>query len=39
MKQYFCIVIVVSGALMSVGNGDWRISHNSLSVIINTAGR
>lgn len=37
MKRYICIVIVVSGALLSSGNGGWSISNNSISVIINAA--
>ncbi|HGG6232802.1 TPA: small toxic inner membrane protein TimP [Salmonella enterica] len=39
MKRYFCIVIVVSGALLSSGNGGWSISNNSITVTINAAGK
>ncbi|WP_336142243.1 small toxic inner membrane protein TimP [Erwinia sp. CGal63] len=39
MKRYFCIVLIVSGALWSCGSGNWTVSGNSLTVIINAAGK
>ncbi|WP_446717680.1 small toxic inner membrane protein TimP [Erwinia sp. OLCASP19] len=39
MKRYFCIVLIVSGALLSHGEGGWNISNNSISVTINATGK
>jgi len=39
MKRYLRIVLVVSAALLLAGTGGWSISNNSISVIINMAGK
>lgn len=38
MKRYFCIVLVVSGALLSASSGGWNISGNSVQLTINVPG-
>ncbi|WP_380182732.1 small toxic inner membrane protein TimP [Kalamiella sp. sgz302252] len=39
MKRYFCIVLVVSGALWSSGSENWTVSGNAFTVTINVAGK
>ncbi|MGQ3665372.1 small toxic inner membrane protein TimP [Citrobacter braakii] len=39
MKRYICIVLIVSGALLSTGKGGWSISGNSIRVTVNVSGK
>ncbi|MGT1696528.1 small toxic inner membrane protein TimP [Salmonella enterica subsp. enterica serovar Winslow] len=39
MKRYICIVLIVSGALLSAGKGGWNISGNSIRVTVNVSGK
>ena len=39
MKRNFCILLIVSGSLLSLGKGSWTISNNSVSVTVNLSGK
>lgn len=39
MKKYICVLLVVSGALLSPQGEGWKVSNNSLNVTINVSGK
>ncbi|MGQ7806252.1 hypothetical protein ACUN3I_11565 [Hafnia alvei] len=39
MKRNVCILLIVSGSLLSLGKGSWNISNNSVSVTVNLSGK